>query len=624
MSSRVTIGLTAVATLVTGAAVALSPSQDAVLPALTLLGAVVLGWLIVVRRTDSTVGPALAWCGAAVAVSMTAEHVADGAAGAGAASVVGPVAVGLWPVNLAGLFALLLVFPEGLPPERIWRWVPWLFVVSTGVVLAGLWGSRVVDDQVTGQAAWQPAITAIGSLGIGAAMVVAVGSVVVRFRRGDERVRDQLKWFISAGAFTVLLLVGGWAAEMTGTAVSVAYTPFVVAIVLVVPAAVAIAVVRYDLLDIDRLLSEGAAWLVTIVLSAAVFAAAVFTVAQLVHRWTTVGASLAAFVTALTILPIHTWVHRSIGRVIDRDRNVAVAAVERFAADIRSGHREPEEIESVLREAQRDPELRLLLADSGTWVGLDGTPESTDTDDGIVLESGGMAVARLVLTRETARTRRRASALLRAGWVPIEVTRLRLGLRQSQARLAGVAAEERLRLERDLHDGVQQRLVATGMRLSLLQRRLDAEHGREVSHELGTAVDELLDAVEELRRLAHGVRPSRLDDGLGPALASVAATSPVPLELSVANELPNVDDARTHAAFMTVTEAVANALKHARASRIEVAVEADHDRLRVIVRDDGAGGASGLVTLRDRVRSVGGELTIDSPAGGGTTVTALV
>lgn len=134
--------LTAVATLVTGAAVALSPSQDAVLPALTLLGAVVLGWLIVLRRTDSPVGPALAWCGAAVAVSMTAEHVADGAAGAGAASLVGPVAVGLWPVNLAGLFALLLVFPEGHPPGRIWRWVPWLFpnrealVRLVGAVLA--------------------------------------------------------------------------------------------------------------------------------------------------------------------------------------------------------------------------------------------------------------------------------------------------------------------------------------------------------------------------------------------------------------------------------------------------------------------------------------------------------
>lgn len=626
----VAVGLTAVATLVTGAAAALSPSQDAVPPALTLLGAVVLGWLIVVRRTDSPVGPALAWCGAAVAVSMTAEHVADGAAGAGAASLVGPVAVGLWPVNLAGLFALLLVFPEGLPPGRIWRWVPWLFVVSTGVVLAGLWGSRVVDDQVTGQAAWQPAVTAIGGLGIGAAMVVAVGSVVVHFRRGDEQVRDQLKWLMLAGAFTLLLLVGGWAAEMTGAAVSVAYTPFVVSIVLVVPAAVAIAVVRYDLLDIDRLLSEGAAWLVTIVLSAAVFAAAVLTVAQLVHRWTTVGASLAAFVTALTILPIHTWVHRSVGRVIDRDRYVAITAVERFAADIRSGHREPEEIEAVLREAQRDPGLRLLMADGGVWFDTDGTPESAGTSSaesngyGIVLESGGMPVAQLLLSRATARTRRRASALMRAGWVPIEVTRLRLGLRQSQARLAAAAAAERVRLERDLHDGVQQRLVATGMRLSLLQRRLDAEHSREVGQELGTAVDELLDAVEELRRLAHGVRPSRLDDGLGPALASIAATSPVPLDLSVADQLPDVDDARTHAAFMTVTEAVANALKHAHASRIEVAVEADRDRLRVSVRDDGAGGASGLVTLGDRVRSVGGELSIDSPAGGGTTVSAVL
>lgn len=630
MSSRVAIVLTTVATLVTGGAVLLSPSVDALLLTLTLLGAVMLGWLIVLRRADSPVGPALAWCGAAVAVSMGTEHVGGGAAGAWAASVVGPVTVGLWPANLAGLFALLLVFPDGLLTGRIWRWAPWIFGISTAVVIAGLWGSRVVDGQVTGQASWQLATTALGIAGVAVSMLLAVGSVVVRFRRGDERVRDQLKWLIGAGALTMLLLVAGWLAGSLGVSVPVAYTPFVACIVLVVPAAVAGAVVRYDLLDIDRLLSESAAWLVTIVLSAAVFGAVVFTVAQIVHRWTTLGASLAAFVTALTILPIHAYVHRSVGRVIDRDRYVAIAAVERFAADIRSGHREPEEIESVLREAQRDPGLRLLLADGGVWVDLDGTPESAGTSSAesngydIVLESGGMPVARLVLSRDTARTRRRASALLRAAWVPIEVTRLRLGLRQSQARLAAVAAAERVRLERDLHDGVQQRIVATAMRLSLLQRRLDAEHSREVGQELGTAVDELLDAVEELRRLAHGVRPSRLDDGLGPALASIAATSPVPLDLSVADQLPDVDDARTHAAFMAVTEAVANALKHACASRIEVAVEADHDRLRVSVRDDGAGGASDPVTLRDRVRSVGGELTIDSPAGGGTTVTAVV
>ncbi len=618
--------LTVGATLVVGAAVLTSPSASAALMNLTSTVAIVIGWLIVVRRPDSPVGPALAWCGAAVAVSLTAEQLAAGAAGDLVASVMAPVWVGLWPVNLAGLLALLLVFPDGMLPGWLWRSVPWLFGLAAALVLAGLWGSVVVDGQVAGQdAAWRLPATAAGVVGVGVAMVLAVASVVVRFRRGDDRVRDQLKWLLLAGALTVFLLVGGWAAELAGASVAAAYSPFVACIVVVVPAAVGVAVVRHDLLDIDRLLSEGAAWLVTLALSAAVFGAGVVAVAQLLGHWTAIGPSLAAFVAALTLLPVHTYVHRGMARVIDRDRHVAVATVERFAADIRSGRREPEEIEAVLREAQGDPELRLLLADNGTWVGLDGVRRDDVLDGeagpgGIVLESGDVPVARLDLARDTARARRRAAALLRAGWVPIEVSRLRLGLRQSQARLAGAAAEERVRLERDLHDGVQQRLVATALRLRLLQRRVPDEHGGE----LDAAVGELLDAVEELRRLAHGVRPSRLDDGLGPALASVAAASPVPVDLAVADELPEVDDARTHAAFMTVAEAVANALKHARASHIEVAVEGARDRLRVSVRDDGTGGASGLVTLRDRVRSVGGELTVDSPVGGGTTVTALI
>jgi signal transduction histidine kinase len=166
--------------------------------------------------------------------------------------------------------------------------------------------------------------------------------------------------------------------------------------------------------------------------------------------------------------------------------------------------------------------------------------------------------------------------------VPIEVSRLRLGLRDalaeteaSRERVAAANAVERRRLERDLHDGVQPRLVATGMRLRSLQRHLRAVP----SAEIDVAVGELETTVAELRRLAHGVRPSRIDDGLPAALASLRADEPVPVHVSV-GELPALDDVRALTAYFVASEAVANAHKHAHASRIEVCVEARDESLR--------------------------------------------
>ena len=129
----------------------------------------------------------------------------------------------------------------------------------------------------------------------------------------------------------------------------------------------------------------------------------------------------------------------------------------------------------------------------------------------------------------------------------------------------------------------------------------------------------------ELRRLAHGVRPSRLDDGLGPALEGLLETSPVPVELHVA-ALPEADEARTLTAYLVASEAVTNALKHACAGRIGVRLGSQGERLTVRVSDDGVGGIpdGGLTSLRDRVASVGGSLQVDSPVGGGTTISAVV
>ena len=237
-------------------------------------------------------------------------------------------------------------------------------------------------------------------------------------------------------------------------------------------------------------------------------------------------------------------------------------------------------------------------------------------------------IARISLGYDSARARRRVADLARVGRVPIEVSRLRRGLRDAlseteaaRERVAEASAVERRRPERDMHDGVQPRLVATGMRLRSLQRHLDPAQ----SIEIDAAVAELEATVAELRQLAHGIRPSPLDDGLDAALASLRADGPVPVSVTV-GDLPELDDVRALTAYFVVSEAVANAHKHARATRIEVCVEAVDGRLVLEVRDDGSGGvaANGLVGLRDRLKPLRGELIVASPAGMDTRVWAVL
>jgi signal transduction histidine kinase len=430
-----------------------------------------------------------------------------------------------------------------------------------------------------------------------------------------------LRWLMLAGVAIVALLVAGWVMSIgVGVPLGVAYAPVLIAIVVLVPVAVTVAIVRHDLFDVDRLLSESAAWSVTLVLSATTFGVVVLGVSEVVSRSSGLDVTAAAFVTALVLLPMHRYVSGAVARIVDRDRFVAVAQVERFAADVRAGRRDPEEVEAVLREAHRDPGLRLALAEGDSWVDLSG--EISTTTDGLVLAFGGDAVARISSTYHAARARRRLAALSRAAAVPIEVCRLRLGLRASRTRLIEATVAERRRLERDLHDGAQQRLIATGMRLRMLQRDLDAARSAEIDQ----AIAELEGTVAELRQLAHGVRPSRLDDGLVPALVAMRATAPIAVDLDV-SPLPALDDVQALSAYLVVSEAVTNSLKHAHATHVRVRVADEAGQLCVEVSDDGVGGVpvtGALTALRDRVESVGGTLTISSPSGAGTTVRAML
>jgi signal transduction histidine kinase len=194
--------------------------------------------------------------------------------------------------------------------------------------------------------------------------------------------------------------------------------------------------------------------------------------------------------------------------------------------------------------------------------------------------------------------------------------------------IARAAAEERRRIERDLHDGAQQRLVALALRLRCAQRQLAGGAGLEVARVLTEAVDELGAAVEELRELARGVQPALLaDEGLAAALASLAGRLPFPVSLDVPEErLPAQVEAT---AYFVACEALANAAKHAQASRAAVSARLRAGLFVLEVEDDGVGGAqlwsgSGLHGLADRVEALGGRLWVESPAGVGTRVVGVM
>lgn len=587
---------------------------------------VAAAWWIVRRVPSNPTGPALAWTGGAISFVMAldvltqSEYYKSSLPGEGALAT---VSTGLWPLVLVGLFALLLVFPDGRRPGRIWRAVPLAYVGATALTVAAMWGMHKVDGQVVGGPSGGPRVVLLvcGQLLVVGCLVAAIVSLVLRYRSGDEVLRLRVRWLMLAGVAIVALLVAGWVMSIGfGVVLGVAYAPVLVAIVVLVPVAITVAIVRHDLFDIDRLLSESTAWMFTLVLSAVTFGVVVLGVSEVVSRSSGLQLTAAAFVTALVLLPLHRYVSGAVARVVDRDRFVAVAQVERFAADVRAGRRDPEEIEAVLREAHGDPGLRLVLAEGDSWVDLAG--EVSAATDGLTLTFGGDAIAQISSRNGAARARRRLVALSRAAAVPIEVSRLRLGLRASRARLIEATVAERRRLEHDLHDGAQQRLIATGMRLRMLQRDLDPARSAEIDR----AVAELEGTVAELRQLAHGVRPGRLDDGLVPALEAVRAATPIAMDLDV-SPLPALDDVQALSAYLVVSEAVTNSLKHAHATRVGVRVADMAGRLCVEVSDDGVGGvpATGALTaLRDRVESIGGTVTISSPPGTGTTVTAML
>jgi len=204
----------------------------------------------------------------------------------------------------------------------------------------------------------------------------------------------------------------------------------------------------------------------------------------------------------------------------------------------------------------------------------------------------------------------------------VENGEARAELTASRARIVATADQTRRRIERDLHDGAQQRLVSLTLQVRAAQAAMPAEMGQ-LRRELDAVAAGLNDALDELREMAHGIHPAILGEGgLGPALKAVARRCPLPVELDLRCDGPLPEPVEI-SAYYIVAEALTNTVKHAKASVATVTADTDGHVLRIGVRDDGVGGAdvnrgTGLVGLKDRAEALGGHITLDSPYAGGT------
>jgi signal transduction histidine kinase len=207
--------------------------------------------------------------------------------------------------------------------------------------------------------------------------------------------------------------------------------------------------------------------------------------------------------------------------------------------------------------------------------------------------------------------------------------RLRLGeVEASRARIVAASDETRRRIERDLHDGAQQRLVSLGLEVQGAAAMTPPEL-EDLQAQLSRIGEGLTDVLEELHEISRGIHPAILTEGgLGPALKALARRSAVPVELDVriGHRMPERVEV---AAYYLVSEALANAAKHSQASVVTVEVAAEDGVVLLAMRDDGIGGAdptqgSGLIGLSDRVEALGGRIEISSPAGRGTSLLVTI
>jgi signal transduction histidine kinase len=553
-----------------------------------------------------------------------------------AAAVVGEVSdvSYIWWIVIVGL--VLHLTPTGHAVSARWR-----YAAVTLVASGALWYALALVrpghlnepvQELTNPLALRSisgvlaAPTRVASLLTGLGVLAGGASLVARWRRsaGDERRR--LWWMALAAVLVPVLVAVTFVLSYVGNTVGLIITAG--GFVVVLPVAAGLSVAQYRLYDVDRIVSRAVTYVVMSALLAASYLAVLYAVGRTLgglassSRSATVAATLAAVAVAA---PSYRHVQESVDRRFNRRRFEALSIIRRFTREPVAGVT----VQDALREALNDDTVTVAYwVDSRqTWVTGDGQAAEPAAGS-VAIDRYGRPVARVAF--DVARTEQNlVEAAAAEATAELDNARLRadlalrlLEVQESRARIATSQVAERQRIERNLHDGAQQRLLALALQLRAAHGNGDQAGLRQtVQHGIG----EIQVAIAELRELANGLHPSALSSGgLAGALDDLASRSPIPVTLAV-TEARFPAEVETTAWFIAC-EAITNAVKHASPSTIGVTVESRSGRLHICVRDDGQGGAdptgTGLRGIADRAEALGGLLIVQNHHAGGTCVHA--
>ena len=642
----------------------------------TLVFAVALGGVgaLIVARKGILIGWLLLGFGAVAAWGGAADNYADYVATTGSGPGWSVAAwLGFWPfaVQLGLLAWLFYTFPDGRLPSPRWRWPARVTAAAVVFLLVFVpWRPGPFDD-TTPVSALNPAnpfgweampgwLAEATNLAFGvlvlAGLVGGAISLVFRYRRASGERRYQIKWLAYVAVVGMVLFAASTALEVLEAEGMVAVPDLVMSTLGVLqlitglgfPVAIGLAVFKYRLYDIDVVISK-----TLIFAGMAAFIGVVY-----VAIVAGVGAVIGSGEDRSVVLPVLATA--VVGVAFHRVRLGLTAAANRFVfGDRASPYEVLSRFSTQLSETVASDEalqkLASLLADGtggratvSTRIGDELRPvaEAGVTDDVAAasytaeVRHDGETMGRLAITKQrgealTAQDRRlvddlaaQAGLLLRNVRLTEELKQKVLDLRDSRQRLVSAQDEERRRLERDLHDGAQQQIVAIKMKLGVAATLAEREEAPKTAELVGQLSDETDDAVQTLRELAHGIYPPLLaSEGLPGALRSQARKAAVPVEVT-AGSVGRYDQDVEAAVYFCVLEALQNAAKYGDPDRVQVQLVEDDGQLVFVVADDGAGfdpdtttPGHGMTNMADRLDALGGSFAVSSAPGEGTTVT---
>jgi len=606
-----------------------------------LLCTLLVGSALAIRRPGHPVG----WLFLLLVVVLAVDSPITGYAAYGAvarpgslpgAELVAVIAVSTYLPWLMLLAAILLLTPGGRTDGRLARIALWGTMLGGVVAIAaGLFQPYKGDLapyadvrnplEVSGAKTLVFGIRWVGIVAVHLGVIAGAAAVVMRFRAARAQERLQLRWLgMVAIPFVFLLLVMSTAAVLGQDAILLGAA---VCFLTIIPLTVWLSIERYQLYDVDSLVSRAVSWLLLTAGVVGTYVVVVVFVGQSIGRrgGSTIPAVVATLAAASIAGPMRRQIQEALDRHFNRRRFETLSRLRAFT-------REPTPsttIEQALRAATGDETLGVAywISERESWVseiGLPVTPAAT----GVIVQRHGEPVC-VVSFDESTLERLTVEVAAAEVLTELENARLRAAItlqlvevRESRARIVEAQLAERHRIERDLHDGAQQRLLGLAMQLRAVEMGGDGDRMRTT---VATAVNGLQEAVRELRGLANGLRPALLvDGGLVAALDDLAARSPVPVRLELTSE--RFAQGIEEAAWFIACEAVANAVKHAAPRALTISACRAKDRLRLVIADDGAGGAdpagSGLRGIADRAEAAGGTLVVQSQGGQGTVVIA--